>query len=138
MREQGKPSQRSQPGPSRFDVVSNENCANQICNRNLFPKVVSLIGSRIAISTCVYLGNAWPRQAEPPKAARARQGRSTFGGQAFPHFEEMINRIFLICDHSGHESASFNRCGDDKITPGGSQIFRLSFMLENCSSGEKA
>ena len=122
---QGKPSQPSQPRPSRFDAISNRNCAKQVCNLNMFSKVVSLIGSRLAFSRCVYLGNAWPRQGEPPKAARARQGRSRFGSQAFPHFEKMINRISTVYDHSGHESGSFDRCGDDKITPGGSQIFRL-------------
>ena len=33
-----------------------------------------------------------------------------------------------------HESASFDSCKDDEITPEGSQIFGLAFLWENCSS----
>ena len=38
-----------------------------------------------------------------------------FGGQAFPHFEEMINRSITIFDHSGDNSASFDSAGNDAI-----------------------
>ena len=29
----------------------------------------------------------------------------------------MINGNSTMCDHSGHESASFDNCGDDSIAP---------------------
>ena len=61
-----------------------------------------------------------------------------FGGQAFPHFERMINGNSTICDHSGHESASFDNCGDDSIAPDSPKICCCSFIREECAFAEKA
>ena len=71
MHGQGKP---SQPEPSRPGAISNRNRAKQIYNRNLLLKIVRPIGSRLASSRCVRLGNA----SEPAKAVRAEQGGRDF------------------------------------------------------------
>ena len=74
MHGQGKPSQSSQPGQSRPDAISNRNRTKQIYNRNLFLKVVILIGSRLAFSRCAYLkmhGQGKPAHRRQPEQDRA-------------------------------------------------------------------
>ena len=61
-----------------------------------------------------------------------------FGDQSFSHFERMINGNSTICDHSGHESASFDNCGDDSIASDSSKKWCCSFIRGDRAFAEKA
>ena len=67
------------------------------------------------------------------KSRLARCPGCRFGGQAFPHFQKMINPNPTICNHSGHESASFDRRGDDRIASELSLICICTLIWRTCS-----
>ena len=151
MHGQGKP---NQPEPSRPGATSNGNRAKQIYNRNLLLKIVRPIGhDLLPPGACVWeMHPSQPRQSGPSRpAAISNRNRAKaefycksgfrtqihwiyvvpiwrFGGQAFPHFEQMIHCNSTICDHSGHDSASFDSAGDDAIAPESSQICKCALI----------
>ena len=64
-------------------------------------------------------------------AQRRESNRSTTS--AFPHFQQMIGRTSVICDHSGHDSASFDSREDDRIASEPSLICICTLIWRNCS-----
>ena len=86
-----------------------------------------------------------PKPARQPvhRSASQPDGHSAkpiqkFGGQAFPHFQKMMDCKSAVCVHSIHEPASSDRRGGAPIASAHLQICNCRLISGNCIFVEKA